>query len=111
MMISDVSDQDNTQCSVPKEARSKDGWMCFGRTFFLAASSLLQCPYLLQNFSHIMQDHEMQLLSMEDEGISIKDQFNQIQVSKQVQYVETLFKYELISEKLTQAFQFPLSVL
>ena len=49
-----------------------------------------------------MQDHEMQLLSMEDEGISIKDQFNQIQVSKQVQYVEkTLFKYELISEKLT----------
>ena len=48
-----------------------------------------------------MQDHEMQLLSMGDEGISIKDQFNQIQVSKQVQYVETLFKYELISEKLT----------
>ena len=99
MMISDVSSDQDT---MPEHCCSKgkrDGWMCFGRTFFFLPSMSLS----YSNFYH-HQDHEMQPCTINGRmSISIKDQFNQIQVSKHHQVVNcSLFKYdELISEKLT----------
>ena len=100
-MISDVSDQDITMQSSTKGRRKRPRWMdVFWHQDFFPFNVLI-----FPNFSHIMQPI-MKCNCYQCSkgwGISIKDQFNQIQVSKHRQVVNcSLFKYdELISEKLT----------
>ena len=96
MMISDVSSDQDT---MPEHCCSKgkrDGWMCFGRTFF----SFLQCPYPTPTFIIIRIMKCNHVLSME--GWAYPSRINSIKfhlgfkgLLKRCKKEEALFKYEL----------------